>query len=128
LVIDPDEDLSDVLFCRFIVVRCRSLADINRWKPIVNDSVRAIEVTLGGVLISFVHDTPLITKRVHEVATNLGFGRFPFHNSVMFARNSGSLRIAASATSNRPSRGLNAIVILRSAPSLPTTSTPRITA
>ena len=128
LVVDTDEDLGDVLLRGFLILRCRGLADVDRRKPVVADRMRTIEVALHGVLVLFVDRAPFVPERVHEIAPDLWLGRVPFHSSVTLGRNSGSLRIAASATSNRPSRGRNAIVIFRVAPSLPTTSTPRITA
>ena len=48
--------------------------------------------------------------------------------SVTSARHSGSFRMAASATSNRPSRGRKAIVTFRVSPSFPTIGSPFMTA
>ena len=53
LVVDADEDLGNVLFCGFVVLCCRSLADVDCRKPVVDDRMRAIEVAFRSVLVSF---------------------------------------------------------------------------
>ena len=129
LIVNADKNLRHILFSSFLIIECCSLADIDRWKTVIGNRMGTIKIALDGIFILLVDGAlPFSLSPVRRSRRSCGLGRVPFHSSVTLGRNSGSLRIAASATSKRPSRGRNAIEIFLVEPSLSTTSTPRMTA
>ena len=71
MIVNADEDLGDVLFCRLLGLRRRGLADVDGWKPVVSDGMGAIEIALDGIFVFLVDSPSFVSERVDNVAPQL---------------------------------------------------------
>src|SRR5687767_3222814 len=69
LVIDPHENLGDVLFIDLL--RCSGLADVDNGKAVVTNSARPVEVLEYCVLVSVVNLPALLPEPRNQIAADL---------------------------------------------------------
>ena len=69
LIVNADEDLGDVFFCRLLSLGSRRLSNVDRWEAVVSDGMGAIEIALDSIFVLLVDSPSLVSEGIDNVTS-----------------------------------------------------------